>query len=141
MSNKITPKWIIANKQKILDIKLSNGIGPQKGRFGRLYKWFLRTILHREKSFYFDAGVIHDVLYIVGGDINDKKMADSRFLQYMFITLNSKSKWWNIGRYIKYGLLAITYYLIVSYFGKKFFSFRDKPLTKIEVNFILNVTE
>jgi len=69
----------------------------------------------------------HDFLYYTGASEEDRKLADKSFYKWMREDIKVSGKRWYIKTYYK--MWAFTYYKAVRVFGKKHFSYREKPMT------------
>ena len=137
MSNKITVNFLLANKDKLVNAKVSNGIGGKNSISTKLYKWFMHHVLHKEYSFFRDAGIVHDALYYIGNRGRDKFKADCIFWSVMYKTLKESARELSVVTYYRYYLLSFIYFLAVSLFGHKFFNWKDR-VTKKRLKEIIN---
>ena len=126
MSNRVTVTWIQANKDNLIHLGLVNGIGPKKSFVTKCYHFFLRTFLDRDKSFFYEASIYHDVYYYVGNTRRAKIKADFLFFLIMLKLIWTKLRYWQIAKMFAYFWVSIFFYLSVVLFGHQAFNWGTK---------------
>jgi len=121
----LTDKWILEHKSFFINKHIANGIGPNNSQ-GRLYRLIIKLITNKDKSFFYEASVVHDVLYWFGGNEKDRLIADYRFYMKMLKDLYDNLKFLNLFRSIFYFIVATIYFFLVRFKGKNHFNYDGK---------------
>lgn len=74
------------------------------------------------------AAVAHDFSYFVGCTEEDRAKADYRFLKEELNAIRVAP----IGKHLKYGIIAIAYFLALRWVGHFAFEYGDKPVETFE---------
>ena len=97
----------------------ANGCGPVSCR------WCAKFLDNALGVHVFDACLIHDVDYEIGGDAEKRRQDDIRFICNLLVITLSVRSWWNAMR-VPY---LFIYYVAVRISGRKHYNYREEAPT------------